>query len=64
MAFDRALEMDKGDDSGMLEYGALANIHMDCAKAETLFAQAFKRSPREFWHWVGAGGSYLGVKPQ
>ena len=63
-AFDRALAMDKNDDSGMLEYGALANVNKDRAKAETLFDQAFKKNPREFWHWVGAGGSYLGVRPQ
>ena len=56
--------MDKNDDSGMIEYGALANLNKDRAKAETLFDQAFKKSPREFWHWVGAGGSYLGVRPQ
>ena len=63
-AFDRALAMDKGDDSGMLEYGALANVRKDREKAEALFAQAFKKNPREFWHWVGAGASYLGVPPQ
>ena len=63
-AFDRALEMKKGDDSGMLEYGALANIFRDRAKAEMLFAKAFAKNPREFWHFVGAGASYLGVRPQ
>ena len=64
VAFDKALEMDKGDDSGMLEYGALANVFKDRAKAEALFEKAMKENPREFWHWVGAGGSYLGVRPQ
>jgi tetratricopeptide (TPR) repeat protein len=64
MAFDRALSMDKDDDSGMVEYGARANVNEDRAKAETLFDQAFKKNPREFWHWVGAGASYLGVRPQ
>jgi len=63
-AFDRALAMDRNDDSGMIEYGALANVHKDRAKAEALFAKAMARKPREFWHWVGAGGSYLGVRPQ
>ena len=63
-AFDRALDMNKGDDSGMVEYGALANVFKDRAKAETLFTRAFARNPREFWHFVGAGGSYLGVRPQ
>ncbi len=63
-AFNRALEMNKSDDSGMLEYGALANVFKDRAKAEMLFARAFGRDPREFWHFVGAGGSYLDVRPQ
>jgi tetratricopeptide (TPR) repeat protein len=63
-AFDRALAIDKNDDSGMLEYGALANVNKDRAKAETLFDQAFKKNRRHIWHWIGAGGSYLGVRPQ
>jgi tetratricopeptide (TPR) repeat protein len=63
-SFDKALAIDKGDDSGMIEYGGLANLHRDRAKAEGLFDQAFKKGPKDFWHWVGAGGSYLGVKPQ
>ena len=63
-AFDKALAVDKNDDSKMVEYGAFANAHKDRAKAEMLFEQAFKRKPRDFWHWVGAGGSYLGVEPQ
>ena len=63
-AFDRALASKPNDDSGMLEYGAYANILKDRAKAEELFLKAFKKNPREFWHWVGAGGSYLGVAPQ
>ncbi len=63
-AFDRALEMNKGDDTGMVEYGALANIFKDRAKAEMLFDKAFAKNPREFWHFVGAGGSYLGVRSQ
>jgi tetratricopeptide (TPR) repeat protein len=63
-AFDRAIEMKKGDDSGMLEEGAWANVFKDRAKAEALFAKAFAKNPKEFWHYVGAGGSYLGVRPQ
>jgi tetratricopeptide (TPR) repeat protein len=63
-AFEKAIAADKGDDSGMLEYGALANVHGDRARAEDLFARAMKPNPREFWHWVNAGGSYLGVRPQ
>ena len=63
-AFDKGLAMNKDDDSGMVEYGAVANVFKDRAKAESLFEQAFKKKPREFWHWVNAGGSYLGVRPQ
>lgn len=63
-AFDRALSMDAGDDSGMLEYGALANVNKNRAKAEALFTKALTKHSKEFWHWVGAGGSYLGVRPQ
>jgi tetratricopeptide (TPR) repeat protein len=63
-AFDHVLSHDPNDDSGILEYGALANVHKDRAKAEELIARAMAKNPREFWHWVGAGGSYLGVRPQ
>jgi len=63
-AFERALAMNTGDDSGMIEYGALANVNDDRAKAEALFEKAMKKHPREFWHWVTAGASYLGVRPQ
>jgi tetratricopeptide (TPR) repeat protein len=63
-AFDRALAMNAGDDSGMIEYGALANVNGDRAKAEALFEKAMNKKPREFWHWVTAGASYLGVRPQ
>lgn len=63
-AFDKALALDAGDDSGMIEYGALANMNGDRAKAESMFSRAMQKSPRDFWHWVGAGGSYLGVAPQ
>jgi tetratricopeptide (TPR) repeat protein len=63
-AFEQALTMKPGDDSGMIEFGALANVNKDRAKAEELFDRAMKKNPREFWHWVNAGGSYLGVRPQ
>jgi hypothetical protein len=48
----------------MIEYGALANVNNDRAKAEMLFEKALAKNPREFWHWVGAGASYFGVRPQ
>jgi tetratricopeptide (TPR) repeat protein len=63
-AFDQALAMKPGDDSGMVEYGALANLNSDRDKAELLFERALKKNPREFWHWVTAGSSYFGVRPQ
>jgi tetratricopeptide (TPR) repeat protein len=63
-AFDKALPTGSRDDTGMIEAGGLANVHNDRARAEAFFERAFQRSPREFWHWVNAGGSYLGVRPQ
>jgi Flp pilus assembly protein TadD len=63
-AFDKALAMDTDDDTGMVEYGSLAMLNKDREKAEALFTKAMTRKPREFWHWVNAGGSYLGVKAQ
>jgi tetratricopeptide (TPR) repeat protein len=63
-AFDKAFAGSKKNDTDLIEYGGLALIHKDRAKAESLFEQAFKKGPNEFWHWVNAGGSYLGVKPQ
>ena len=63
-AFEKALAKDTGDDTGMIEYGALANLNGDRVKAEALFERAMKKNGREFWHWVNAGGSYLGVAPQ
>ena len=63
-AFDRALATNSRDDSGLIEYGALANVNGDREKAEALFEKGMNKNPREFWHWVSAGGSYLGVRPQ
>jgi len=63
-AFDTALAMSPKDDTGMIEAGGLANLHQDRPRAEALFERAFQRNPRHFWHWVNAGGSYLGVRPQ
>jgi predicted Zn-dependent protease len=62
--FDKAFEKSPRDDSGMNEAGALANVHKDRKRAEAWFERAFQLNPREFWHWVNAGGSYLGVRPQ
>ena len=63
-AFDKAMAMNADDDSGSIEYGAFANVNNDRTKAEGLFRSAMQKKPKEFWHWVNAGGSYLGVKPQ
>jgi tetratricopeptide (TPR) repeat protein len=63
-AFDKALALEPDDDSGMIEFGALLNINKDRTKAEALFAKAMAKNPGDFWHWVSAGGSYLGVAPQ
>jgi tetratricopeptide (TPR) repeat protein len=63
-AFDKAMAMNADDDSGAIEYGVFANLNNDRGKAEGLFRMALQKKPREFWHWVNAGGSYLGVKPQ
>jgi tetratricopeptide (TPR) repeat protein len=63
-ALDKALALDTDDDTGMVEYGALAMLNKDREKAEALFTKALTKKPREFWHWVNAGGSYLGVKAQ
>lgn len=63
-AFDKALALEPDDDSGMIELGALLNVNKDRVKAEALFAKAMAKNPGDFWHWVNAGGSYLGVAPQ
>jgi tetratricopeptide (TPR) repeat protein len=62
--FDKAIAMNAEDDSGAVEYGAFANLNGDRTKAEILFRTSMQKKPKEFWHWVNAGGSYLGVKPQ
>ena len=63
-AFDKAMAMNADDDTGALEYGAWSNLNGDRTKAEILFRTSMQKKPKEFWHWVNAGGSYLGVKPQ
>jgi tetratricopeptide (TPR) repeat protein len=65
VAFDKALAADPGDDTGTIEYGGWANVHKDRLKAEALFSKIMTtKKGGEFWHWVNAGGSYLGVGPQ
>jgi tetratricopeptide (TPR) repeat protein len=62
-AFDKALALEPNDDGIQIEYGAFANVKKDRMKAEMLFGKAFNKSSKDFWHWVGAGASYLGVNP-
>jgi tetratricopeptide (TPR) repeat protein len=62
--FDKAIAKNADDDTGTIEYGGYANLNKDRAKAEALFKVALQKKPKEFWHWVNVGGSYLGVKPQ
>ena len=62
--FDKAIAMNADDDTGAVEYGAFSNLNGDRTKAEILFRTSMQKKPKEFWHWVNAGGSYLGVKPQ
>ena len=59
---DKAMAMNADDDSAASV--AFANLNNDRAKAEGLFRTAMQKKPKEFWHWVNAGGWYLGVKPQ
>ena len=63
-AFDKALALEPDDDTGMVELGALLNVRKERDKAEALFTKALSKNPGDFWHWVNAGGSYLGVPPQ
>ena len=63
-AFDKAMAMNADDDTGAMEYAAFANLNNDRGKAEGMFRMVLQKKPKEFWHWVNAGGSYLGVKPQ
>ena len=63
-AFDRTLAFNRYDDATIIEYGVIANMNNDRAKAEKLFAEVFRRNPNDFWYWVAAGGSYLGVAPR
>jgi tetratricopeptide (TPR) repeat protein len=60
---DKALRIDPKDDSGMILAGAHYNLNGDREGAEKLFDRAFAKEPYEFWHMVGAAGSYIGVVP-
>jgi thioredoxin-like negative regulator of GroEL len=64
VAFERALAMDPGDDTGAIEFAGNANVEKDRATAEAQFIKTMTKSKSDFWHFVNAGGSYFGVKPQ
>ena len=61
--FERAIAMDKEDDTGMLKIGCWFNVNGDRARAEELFDSAFAHSPDAVWHHILAAGSYVGIEP-
>ena len=61
--FERAIAMDKEDDTGTLKAGCWFNVNGDRARAEELFASAFAHSPEAAWHYILAAGSYVAVEP-
>jgi tetratricopeptide (TPR) repeat protein len=61
--FERAIAMDKEDDSGALRAGCWFNVNGERARAEELFDGAFAHSPDAAWHYILAAGSYVGVAP-
>ena len=62
-AFDKAIAMNPTTIPAYRVRRA-PDLNNDRAKAEGLFRRRCRRSRSEFWHWVNAGGAYLGVKPQ
>jgi len=64
-AYDKVIANDPGDDTTAIEYAGEMNVHKERAKAEALFAKTMSgKKASELWHFVNAGGSYLGVRPQ
>lgn len=63
-AFDKVLAMAPNDTDWLAEIGAFHNLKGDRAKAETLFAQSFKRDANNVYNTAKAAGSYLGVEPR
>jgi len=61
--FERAVAMDKDDDTGMLKVGCWFNLNGERARAEELFDVAFAKSPDSAWNYILAGGSFAGVEP-
>ena len=61
--FEKAVAMDKEDDTQMLKVGCWFNVNGDRARAEEMFNAAFAHSPEEAWHYILAAGSYEGIEP-
>jgi tetratricopeptide (TPR) repeat protein len=61
--FEKAVAMDKDDDTQMLKVGCWFNVNGDRARAEEMFDAAFAHSPEETWHYILAAGSYEGIEP-
>jgi len=61
--FERAVAMDKDDDTGITKAGCWFNLSGDRARAEELFNIAFTKSPDSAWNFIVAGGSYVGIDP-
>jgi thioredoxin-like negative regulator of GroEL len=64
LAFEKVLAMEPDDDTTAIEFAGFANIQKDRATADAQFIKVMTKSKSDFWHFVNAGGSYLGVKPQ
>ncbi len=61
--FERAIAMDMDDDSGIMKAACWFNLNGDRARAEELFKVALGKNPDHAWHYILAGGSYVGVEP-
>jgi tetratricopeptide (TPR) repeat protein len=61
--FEKAIALDAGDDSGIMKAACWFNLNGDRARAEELFGMAFAHNADHAWHYILAGGSYLGVEP-
>lgn len=61
--FERAIAAAPNDDTEEVKIGAWYNLNGDRKRAEELFDKAFAKNPDELWHYINAGGSYLGEPP-
>jgi tetratricopeptide (TPR) repeat protein len=62
-AFQKALTLDPNDQDGMIERASYLNLNGERTQAEEIFAKVIGAKPDKMWHYVNAGGSYLGVTP-